>query len=126
MTENKKAFGCYSNGFTLTFDNGLVLSTRFGKNNYCENQRDAFIAVDNYTDEGTISSDNAEVAVWKSGPANETAETREWENGWQIAIFGDEEATRTHIHQWACDDVRGWIKMSDWLKILNWCKEWKQ
>ena len=121
MTENTKAFGCYSNGFTLAFANGLVLSTRFGKSNYCENQQDVSIDFDNFKDEGTIMSNNVEVGVWRSAE-EETAEDRVWENGWQTAIFGDEEATRTHIHQWPCDDVRGWITMSDWLKIVDWCK----
>ena len=32
-----KAFGRFDNGFTLTFENGLVLSTRFGPENYCDN-----------------------------------------------------------------------------------------
>ena len=38
MDKETKTFGRYDNGFTLKFDNGLVLSTRFGGMNYCENK----------------------------------------------------------------------------------------
>ena len=113
MTESTKAFGCYNNGFTLTFENGLVLSTRFGKNNYCENQQDTFTDFDNSTDEGTIKSNNVEVAVWRSAE-EETAEDRGWETGWQADVFDDVAAG---------DDVRGWINFTDWLRVVDWCKE---
>ena len=113
MTESTKAFGCYNNGFTLTFENGLVLSTRFGKNNYCENQQDASIDFDNFKDEGTITSDNVEVGVWWSAE-EESADDRGWETGWQADVFDDVAAG---------DDVRGWITFTDWLRVVDWCKE---
>ena len=127
MTEITKAFGCYNNGFTLTFENGLVLSTRFGKNNYCENldngeakdaswgdSQTSFIsAFDNFKDEGTIKSNNVEIGVWRSAE-EETAEDRGWENGWQADVFDDVSEN---------NDVRGWITFTDWLRVVDWCKE---
>ena len=126
MTEITKAFGCYNNGFTLTFENGLVLSTRFGKNNYCENRENDeskaasradsqfFVsAFDNFKDGRTITSNNVEIGIWRSAE-EETAADRGWETGWQADVFDDVSEN---------DDVRGWITFADWLRVVEWCKE---
>jgi hypothetical protein len=109
--ESAKAFGRFDNGFTLTFENGLVLSTRFGAQNYCENQghpttRDRCRTL--------MFSDNAEVAVWLNNAESKTS--HDWVNGWQEVVFGDADPA---------DDVRGWVAMAEWLQIVDWCRTWK-
>ena len=116
MTEETKAFGCYENGFTLTFESGLVLSTRFGKFNYCENYQSV---VPDWATHANVetpkfsASDTAEIGVWDSAETD----TRKWITEWQTAVFGDLEPA---------DDVRGYVSLADWLQILAWCKEWKR
>ena len=107
-----KRFGSYENGFTLTFDNGLVLSTRFGFMNYCENKG---------TDPppknvGPLLSEDCEVAVWDSSATGfdvEDSPNRDWVTGWQQAVFNEE----------PYDDVRGHVSFLDWLKIVEWCEQ---
>ena len=124
-----KRFGSYENGFTLKFDNGLVLSTRFGFGNYCENRDN-----ENYSDrlgrslDRPVFSEDCEVAVWDSSATTDVEEpattgrceshdwatdSRDWITGWQEAVFNQE------VH----DDVRGWVSFSDWLKVVEWCEQ---
>ena len=117
VTNEEKAFGRFDNGFTLTFENGLVLSTRFGAMNYCENRSgvlDALAEVDNTP----LFSDNAEVAVWLNNA--ESNGSRDWVNGWQEVVFGAPPVFKTYA-----DDVRGWVAMAEWLQIVDWCRAWK-
>ncbi len=114
MTEETKAFGSYDNGFTLTFENGLVLSTRFGAMNYCENHSGVLDALAKRHDDTPLFSDNAEVAVWLNNA--ESNGSHDWENGWQEVVFGDANPS---------DDVRGWVTMAEWLQIVDWCRAWK-
>ena len=117
MDKETKTFGRYDNGFTLKFDNGLVLSTRFGGMNYCENKAQGGVLdyLAREPSDAPLFSDDAEVAVWfgDSTPADNNCE---WENGWQTAIFGDESPT---------DDVRGHIIFSEWLQVVDWCRNWQ-
>ena len=107
-----KRFGSYENGFTLTFDNGLVLSTRFGFMNYCENKG---------TDPppksvGPLLSEDCEVAVWDSSATSfdvEDSPNRDWVTGWRRDVFNEE----------PYDDVRGHVSFSDWLKVVEWCEQ---
>ena len=122
-----KRFGSYENGFTLKFDNGLVLSTRFGFSNYCENSgvahaqhlspRQCFGAQRHYAEgQPPLFSEDCEVAVWDSSATTfdvEDSENRDWVTGWQKAVFDHP----------ANDDVRGWVSFSDWLKIVEWCEQ---
>tara|TARA_Y100000310_G_scaffold290512_1_gene317771 strand:+ start:435 stop:791 length:357 start_codon:yes stop_codon:yes gene_type:complete len=113
-----KRFGSYANGFTLTFDNGLVLSTRFGFMNYCENRNN-----ETYMNAATLFSEDCEIAVWDSTATTFDVEehethdwatgSRDWVTGWQEAVFNQE----------AHDDVRGWVSFSDWLKVVEWCEQ---
>ena len=118
MSEEQKAFGCYDNGFTLKFDNGLVLSTRFGKMNYCENRATVF----EYSPPApggwdSLFSENAEVAVWnQNAAAVADAGCRNWVNEWQRDVFDDKSST---------EDVRGWITFSEWLQVVDWCRNWE-
>ena len=115
VTNEEKAFGRFDNGFTLTFENGLVLSTRFGAMNYCENRSGVLDALAEHHDDTPLFSDNAEVAVWLNN--DETDASYDWINGWQKVVFGDAAASI---------DIRGWVTMPEWLQIVDWCKEWKR
>ena len=109
-----KAFGRFDNGFTLTFENGLVLSTRFGAMNYCENKSTVLEAFTDERDGTPLISANAEVAVWLDNAGSETS--HDWVNGWQEVVFDDADPS---------DDVRGWVTMAQWLQIVDWCRAWK-
>ena len=113
MIQKNKAFGSFDNGFTMTFENGLVLSTRFGAMNYCENRGDVLDALAE-GDNTPLFSDDAEVAVWLNNSESETS--RDWENGWQEVVFDTVDPA---------DDVRGWVTMAEWLLIVDWCRAWK-
>ena len=115
MTEETKAFGRFDNGFTLTFENGLVLSTRFGPDNYCNNNSADYLDNLANTSITPLFSDDAEVAVWLNN--DETDASYDWINGWQKVVFGDAAASI---------DIRGWVTMPEWLQIVDWCKEWKR
>ena len=113
MTQKNKAFGSFDNGFTMTFENGLVLSTRFGAMNYCENRADVLDALAE-VDNTPLFSDDAEVAVWLNNSSSNGS--HDWENGWQEVVFGDADPS---------DDVRGWVTMAKWLQIVDWCRTWQ-
>ena len=113
MTQKNKTFGRYDNGFTLTFENGLVLSTCFGAMNYCEN-RGAPTHLRGGILDASLFSDNAEVSVWLNNA--ESNGSYDWVNGWQEVVFGDADPA---------DDVRGWVAMAEWLQIVDWCRTWK-
>ena len=118
MTEETKAFGSYDNGFTLTFESGLVLSTRFGPGNYCENFNSSLPSSRNGFSPSPKTpkinaSDTAEIGVWDSAETS----SRHWITEWQTAVFGVVEPA---------DDVRGYVSLAEWLQILDWCKEWKR
>ena len=108
-----KAFGRFDNGFTLTFENGLVLSTRFGPGNYCDNH-DAMNISSQMASEsmGSLFSDTVEVGVWD----NAIPDPRSWVNGWQEVVFDVADPY---------DDIRGYVTMPEWLKIVEWCRAWK-
>ena len=120
VNEETKAFGRYENGFTITFENGLVLSTRFGEMNYCENKSDALgtfaqrTLADKMAD-GPLLSDNAEVAVWRNRGTTKTNDARQWVTEWQQDIFQDSMDS----------DVRGWVQIKNWLQLLDWCRNWQ-
>ena len=108
-----KSFGRFDNGFTLTFENGLVLSTRFGAINYCENRAEV-LKIPAKVDNTPLFSDNAEVAVWLNNSEPKTS--RDWVNGWQEVVFDVAGLS---------DDVRGYVTMPEWLQIIDWCRAWE-
>ena len=113
MTNKNKTFGSFYNGFTITFDNGLLLSTRFGPMNYCENfaKRD-IIAMGKAADD-PLFSDDVEVAVWKTD--GKPDESHDWGTEWQTEVFAEDGYVQ---------DVRGYGKIDDWLRLLDWCRNW--
>ena len=114
MTNKNKTFGSFHNGFTITFDNGLLLSTRFGPMNYCENKSGVMgKAAGDPTKFAPLLSDDVEVAVWVAD--DETDMDRAWVTEWQTEVFAE-----------GCpaQDVRGYVKIDDWLRLLDWCRNW--
>ena len=97
----QKTFTCNDNGFSITFPNGLTLSTRFGYGNYCENQ-DIDKMMDSLSPakrfEG-LESNTAEIAV----------------------IRKDGEFARDEDG----DSVKGDVEIKEWLEIFEWCKNHK-
>ena len=114
VNEETKAFGRYDNGFTITFENGLVLSTRFGEMNYCENKSATLTDIDRSGREPLVSND-AEVAVWRDLSASTADDARQWVTEWQRDIFQDS----------MNNDVRGWVQIKNWLQLLDWCRNWQ-
>ena len=112
MTNKNKTFGSYHNGFTITFDNGLLLSTRFGSMNYCENKS---TVMENFaqTSDDPLLSDDVEVAVWKTD--GKPDESHDWVTEWQTEVFAENGYVQ---------DVRGYLKIDDWLRLLDWCRNW--
>jgi hypothetical protein len=121
-----KAFGRFDNGFTLTFENGLVLSTRFGPGTYSDNHWSRSYFIDRDTKGriharhkarepmSSLFSDTVEVGVWdnaKPGPQN-------WISGWQEVI-------KAQFPYTPYDDVCGYVTMPEWLQIIDWCRAWK-
>ena len=126
MNRNEeKAFGSFDNGFTLTFENGLVLSTRFGPGNYCDNHKmnvtsriamagPAGLASGASDSRSNLFSDTVEVGVWDNAKPG----SRCWVNGWQEVVFNVADAD-------PYDDIRGYVTMPEWLQIVDWCRAWK-
>jgi hypothetical protein len=86
-------------GFTITFDNGLTLSTQFGPGNYCENRNKYF---------------DLEFSVRSIVAGEKGSKTAE------IAVIGpDKEWMTEKVLGSGTDDVIGWINVSDWLEIVN-------
>ena len=59
-------------GFHLTFDNGWTISVQFSGGHYCDNKNESYdFAKHRMLSGRTMSSSNAEIAVWSnSGPNN--------------------------------------------------------
>ena len=53
-------------GFHLTFDNGWTISVQFSGGHYCDNKEESYdFAKRRILDGRTMSSSNAEIAVWR-------------------------------------------------------------
>ena len=117
MTNKNKTFGCFHNGFTITFNNGLLLSTRFGSMNYCENKSGVMGNLAKPDDDPTklagLLSDDVEVAVWKTD--GKPDESHDWVTEWQTEVF----AEAGYV-----EDVRGYVRIDDWLRLLDWWRNW--
>ena len=106
------SFKSCHNGFWLRFDNGLVLSTQFGYGSFCEGH-DLFyekcvLEKDGFT-KFRDSVPNAEIAIGTdSNPCSHTKEA--------MKAIGIDYA----------DMVAGWVSFSDWLRVVEWCKNWKE
>ena len=88
-------------GFHIKFKNGVTLSTQFGFGNYCDNRH-----IRDNIHNGETGSNLVEVAVWDKD--------KKWLTRKMIkAVFNEE----------AYDDVMGYVNVTDWAKIVQWCSE---
>ena len=85
-------------GFHITFPNGITVSVQFGAGNYCDNY------YSDWSEKGTIESNDAEVAMWKEGG--------EW-------------VTKEYIGKEDHDDVIGYQSIEEVWNILKWAEEYK-
>ena len=92
-------------GFHLTFAN-VMLSVQFGRGNYCKNRN---ITWDEEIANDSLSSKDAEMAIWDGEGKYLTNEANK-------DIYGEE------LH----DDVKGWVSVSDVVKFVNWCENYKE
>ena len=90
----------FGKGFHLVFENGVTLSTQFGYGNYCTNKNTRDM-------QGILSCENAEIAIFDK---NESWLTKECLIDLNIENDGD---------------VLGYVDMDKWLKILDWCRNYK-
>ena len=69
--------------------------------------------VRNLSDGGPLLSDDVEVGVWKAG--GKPDELHDWVTEWQTEVF----AENGYV-----EDVRGYVRIDDWLRLLDWCRNW--
>ena len=100
----RKTFFTDGNGFQITFDNGLVLSTQFSGFHYCSNRTGLELK-----QKESYSSNNAEIAVIDSSTGE----------------FITKQAYKEVFNKDLYDDVEGYVNVFDWYKLLTWCKEQK-
>lgn len=98
-----KHFSSRNNHFWLTFDNGITLSTIFGYCSYSENR---------YGDESIQIKDRFDVRY-------------ESDNA-EIAIINPEGDFITKKYKDDGDGVLGYVSFDEWLKIVDWCKNYKK
>jgi len=92
-------FSIFKKGFSLTFENGLCISTRFGGGNYCDNYESDFNSKD------IPPCKDCEIAILDTlrGDAFVTKE-----------FFGKD------------NDVKGYVTFNEWLEIVDKIKNWKR
>ena len=116
-------------GFHIEFPNGVVLSTQIGTGNYCDNydkEIGNFPKIhcsEKYHSIGSCESSTAEIAIWDTTQS----ETREF---FDKKRTGNKWITKEMIktifpEQDYEDDVKGRVTMDEWLKIFEWCKNYK-
>lgn len=93
-----------STGFHIKFPNGVTLSTRFGNGNYCSNFN-KHMDVRAYA---RLQSKDAEIGIWD--------------------IDGKElikQAYKETFGEVLEEDVEGYVTLSEWLGIMDWCRAYK-
>lgn len=109
-----------SQGFHITFDNGVTLSTQFGPSNYCEHYPDlrseapSMVDFEAPREERHWECSNAEIAIWIDGE-------EEWITHEMIKDLFPEELYEDSDMK---VQVKGWVEMEDWLKIFDWCRNY--
>lgn len=93
-------------GFSITFPSGITLSTQFGFGNYCENNMKKEL-MDVHLGQ-IISSQNCEIAIMDIKDDFITQK-----------MLTDLEIDAHY------DDVLGYVDIDLWLKIVEWCKNYK-
>lgn len=113
MVKNFRITEC--RGFHITFPNKVTLSTQFGYIHYCENRCNEKYNEENIikfvTEHKTltnIESNTVEIGIWDK------------EGRWIT-----KEMAKDVFDKDIADDVIGWVTIEDWIKIFEWCKEYK-
>lgn len=84
-------------GFQITFANGVTVSVQFGLGNYCSNRNDEHLKY------GSISCENAEIAVWDKNGVDILSE--------YLKLNG--ESQRNEL---------GWVDANKVSVIMNWAR----
>ena len=95
-----------SSGFHLTFENGITLSTQFGGGSYCSNHDMNIISSEHQVKD--FKSKDAEIAIWDADGEWLTRQAYK-------ELFGEDIG----------DDVKGYVELEEWLKVLDWCRAYK-
>lgn len=106
-------FKARANGFWLKFPNGVVLSTQFAWGNYCEGHELYFKKViEDKEDYAKVREEvkTSEIAIGNNNNSTLLTELMNKE------VFGVELG----------DSVKGYVGIEDWIKIVNWCFNYKQ
>ncbi len=96
-----------SKGFHLHFANGLVLSTQFGEGNYCNNWN-----IKTYPNLPAPCKD-CEIRVYISDGEDTIDLTEQIPKSVCATPRGEDL------------DVIGYVNFEDWLRVVNWCKNYK-
>ena len=128
MEENKSFRIHRGQGFHVTFPNHVVLSTQFGAGNYGDHYDDAIGRFPKCSNEGGYSiidncqADKVEIGIWLDDVKVEVeffgkkSEQNKWiTKEMYKEVFPAEEP----------DDVMGYVGIDNWLKIFNWCQNYK-
>ncbi len=117
VNENGKNFRITKcRGFHITFPNGVTLSTQFGYINYCENRYN-----EEYDDKNIIKFITEHKAL--TDVESDTVEVGIWDkNGEWITKKMAKEVFDKDID----DDVMGWVTIDKWIKIFDWCKNYRR
>jgi len=95
-----------SRGFHLLFENGIILSTQFGGGAYCENY-DMEIGSEQRLHR--LESKDVEIGIFEDGVG-----------GWLT-----KQAYLECFDEDIGDDVKGYVKLPEWLTVLDWCRSYK-
>ena len=93
----------FGKGFHLVFKNGITLSTQFGYGNYCDNCN-----IPNPKAGKNVECKDCEIAIWTEG------------GNWITKKCLDDIGIENN------DTVLGRVDMETWLKILDWCRNYKE
>ena len=102
-------------GFHIVFPNGICLSTQFGWGNYCGNYPD--VKRVNEMEQLSTESDDVEIAIWDINEPRQKDKRRDWLTSNMIKDLFPTDPE---------DDVMGYVTIDMWLKIFDWCRNYKK
>jgi len=94
-------------GFHLIFKNGVTLSTQIGWGNYCDNYNFSG-DMESIMKKNSWESKDCEIGIWDK---NKNWITKQMNK----ELFNEKNS----------DDVKGYVNFKNWLKIVDWCKNYK-
>lgn len=99
----------YGKGFHLIFKY-VTLSTQIGYGSYCDNYNFIGMNIYDLNNKKDWESKTCEIAIWEN------------KNGKWITKQMEKELFNINDG----DDVKGYVNFEDWLKIFEWCKNYKE